>query len=74
MSVSLYEFSSRMGKRNRLVTPSIGDRDGMEGRGEGKRANEVNGGREWLSTAAMTVDGGVAVYLRLCFMAFSIKK
>ena len=34
----------------------------------------MNGGREWFSTAAMTVDGGVAVDLRLCFMARSVKK
>ena len=26
--------------------------------GEGTITNEANGGREWLSAAAMTVDGG----------------
>ena len=44
---------------NRLVTPSIDDREGMDGGGEGTSDKEENGGREWLSMAAMTVDGGV---------------
>ena len=46
---------------NRLVTPPIDDREGTDGGGEGTSAKEENGGREWLSAAAMTVDGGVAV-------------
>ena len=41
---------------NRLVTPSIDDREGMEGGGEGKTAKEVNGGREWLSEVDMKVE------------------
>ena len=48
---------------NRLVTLPIDDREGMDGGGEGTSAKEENGGREWLSAAAMTVDGGVAVGL-----------
>ena len=34
-----------------------------DGGGEGTSAKDENGGREWLSTAAMTVDRGVAVGL-----------
>ena len=30
---------------------------------EGTRDEEANGGREWFSMAAMTVDGGVAIGL-----------
>ena len=48
---------------NRLVTLPIYDRGGMDGGGEGTSAKEENGGREWLSAAAMTVDGGVVVGL-----------
>ena len=48
---------------NRLVTPPIDDREGMERGGEGTSAKEDNGGREWLSEADMTVDGEVAVGL-----------
>ena len=48
---------------NHLVTPAIDDREGMDGGGEGTSAKDENGGREWLSTAAMTVDRGVAVGL-----------
>ena len=33
----------------------------MYGGDEGTSAKEENGGREWLSAAAVTVDGGVAV-------------
>ena len=48
---------------NRLVTPSIDDREGM-GRGdEGTSAKEENGGRDWFSAAAMAVDWGMAVGL-----------
>ena len=46
----------------------------MEGGGEVTSDKEVNKWREWLSAAAMTVDGVVAVVLRLCFMAHSVKK
>ena len=46
---------------NRLVTPPIDGRDGMDGGGEGTITKEFNGGREWFSTVAMTVYGGVAV-------------
>ena len=35
----------------------------MEGGGEGTSAKEVNGGREWLYAASMTVSGGVTVGL-----------
>ena len=59
---------------NRLVTPMIGDGEGMEGGGDGTSAKEANGGRKWLSAAAMAVDGGVAVGLLLCFTARSVKK
>ena len=48
---------------SRLVTPPIYDRERMDGGGEGTSAKEENGGREWLSAAAMTVDGGVVVGL-----------
>ena len=37
--------------------------EGMDGGGEGTRAKEGNGGMEWFSAAAMTVDGGVVVGL-----------
>ena len=33
----------------------------------GTSAKEANGGREWLSAAAMIVDGGVAVGLSIMF-------
>ena len=49
--------------RNRLVTPLIDGREGMEGGGEGTSDKEENGGREWLCVEDMTVDGGVAVGL-----------
>ena len=45
MSVSIYAFSSRIWMWNRLVTPSIDDRGGMEGGGEGTSTKEENGGR-----------------------------
>ena len=61
MSVSLYTFSSCIGMRNLLVTPSIDDREGIKGGGEGTSANKENGGRYWFYAAAMTVDGGVAI-------------
>ena len=48
---------------NHLVTLPISDREGMDGGGKGISAKEENGGREWLSAVAMTVDGGVAVGL-----------
>ena len=48
---------------NRLVTPPIDDREGMNGGGEGTSAKEENGGREWFSATDMTVGGGVAVGL-----------
>ena len=48
---------------NHLVTPPIDDREGMDGWGEGTSAKEENGGRECLSVATMTVDGGVTVGL-----------
>ena len=43
------------------ATPPINDREGMDGGYGSKIAKEKNGGREWFSAAAMTVDGGVAV-------------
>ena len=58
---------------NRLVTPSINDREGMGGGGEGTSAKYENGGMEWLSAEAMTVDVGVEVGLWFCFMACAIK-
>ena len=48
---------------NHLVTPPIGDREGMDGGGEGTSSKDENGGREWLSAAATTVDGGLKVGL-----------
>ena len=51
---------------NYLATPPIDDRKRMDGGGEGTNTKEDNGGREWYSTAAMTVYGGVAVGLWLC--------
>ena len=48
---------------NRLVTPPIDDREGTDGGGEGTSSQEDNGGRKWLSAAAIPVDGGVAVGL-----------
>ena len=48
---------------NRLVTPPIDDREGMDIGGEGTSSKEDNGWREWFSAAAMAVDGGVAVGL-----------
>ena len=45
----------------------------MDGGGEGKIDKEENGSMGWLYAAAMTVDGGVAVGLRLCFMARAVK-
>ena len=59
---------------NRLVTPSIDDREGIEEGGKGKIYKEANRGREWLSAMDMTVDGGVAVGLRCCVMARYVKK
>ena len=43
------------------------------GGGEVTSAKEENVGREWLSAAAMTVDGGVAVGLRLFYGVFRQK-
>ena len=48
---------------NCLVTPSINDREGTGGGGEGTSAKEENGGMEWLYAAAVTVDVRVAVGL-----------
>ena len=48
---------------NRIFTPPIDDREGMDRGGEGTSAKEENGGREWCSAAAMAVDGGVVVSL-----------
>ena len=59
---------------NRLATPSIDDREGMEGGGEGTSSKEVNGGREWLSMVSITVYERLVVSFRLCFMARSVKK
>ena len=61
--VSLYAFPSWIGMWNRLVTPPINGREGMEGGGEGTSSKEGNGEKEWLSTVDMTDDGGVAVGL-----------
>ena len=49
--------------RNRLVMPSIDDRGGKEGGGEGTSDKEANGGRQWFAAAAIPVDGGVAIGL-----------
>ena len=57
---------------NQLFTLTIDDREGMDGGGEGTRAQEDNGRREWLSAAAMTFDRGVAIGLRLCFKACAV--
>ena len=65
LSVSLYAFSSWIGMWDRLVTTPIDDREGMEGGCEGTSANEENDGRECLTVESMTVNGGVAVGLRL---------
>ena len=59
---------------NRLVAPPINVREGMEGEDEGTSSKEANGGREWLSMAAMTVDGGVSVGLQFFLIALSVKK
>ena len=59
---------------NRLVMPPIHYRVRMEVGGEGTSAKEANIGREWLYTVDKTVNVGVAVGLRLCFMVRSIKK
>ena len=48
---------------NCLVTPPIDDREGTDGGGEGTGDKVENGGREWLSAAAIPVDRGVAVGL-----------
>ena len=58
---------------NRLVTPPIYDREGMDRGDEGTSGNYENGWREWFSVADMTVDGEVVVGLLLCFMIFSVK-
>ena len=63
LSVSIYDFSLWIWTWNRLVTPSIDDREGMDGGGEGTNAKEENGGREGLSTGAMKFDIGVVVGL-----------
>ena len=58
---------------NRLVTPPIDDREGMDGGGEGTNDKEENLGRDWFSAEAMTVDGGVEVGFLLYCMARSVK-
>ena len=63
LSVSIYVFSSWIGMWNRLVTPSIDDREGINRGGEGTSAKEENGGREWLFAEVVAVDEGVAVGL-----------
>ena len=63
MSLSLYAFYSLIGMWNCLVTPSINDREGIDGGGEGISAKDENIGREWFSVAAMEVDGGAEVGL-----------
>ena len=40
---------------------------------ESLSSSSSDGGRKWLSTAAMTVDGGVAVGLCLCFITYAVK-
>ena len=55
--------ASQISMLNCLVTLPIDDREGMDGGGEGTSAKGYNGGREWLSTATMPVDGGVVVGL-----------
>ena len=45
----------------------------MNGRCEGTSDKYENGGKKWFSAADMTVDGGVAVGLWLCFIACAIK-
>ena len=62
-SVSLYAISSWIGIWNRLVTPSINGKEGMDGGDEGESSKEENGGREWFSAAAMKVDIGLVVGL-----------
>ena len=44
LSVSIYAFSSWIGMWNRLVTPPIDYRVGMEVGGEGESSKEANGG------------------------------
>ena len=63
LSVSLYAISSWIGMCNRLVTPSINGKEGMNGGVEGESSKEENGGREYFSAVAMTVDRGLAVGL-----------
>ena len=58
---------------NRLATPLIDDREGIDGGGEVTSAKEQNLGRGWLSAAAIIVEVGVAVGFLLCFMACAIK-
>ena len=48
---------------NRLVTPQIDEREGLDGGGEGTSTKEDNGGRECFSAAAVTVYGVLAVGL-----------
>ena len=73
LSLSLYAFYSLIGMWNCLVTPSINDREGIDGGGEGISAKDENIGREWFSVAAMKFDGGVEVGLWLCLMACDVK-
>ena len=63
MNVSIYDFYSWIGMWNRLVTLPIGNREGLDGGGEGPSYRDENVRSEWLSAEAMTVDGGVAVGL-----------
>ena len=48
---------------NGLVTPPIGDREGMDEGGEGTNAKEEKGWRERIFEAYMIVDSGVVVVL-----------
>ena len=59
LSVSIYAFYSWIYMWNRLVTPSIDDREVMGGGGEGTISKEDNVGSNWFTT----VYGGVAVGL-----------
>ena len=58
---------------NCLVTPTIDDREGMEGGCEGTSAKKANLGRELFSVKYMKENVGVAVGFQLCFMESSVK-
>ena len=67
------ERASQIPIWNRLVTLTINDREKMYGGGEGTSSKEENGGREWLSAAAMSVGIVVSVGCWLCFMTCAVK-